>query len=172
MCRLSRNSGASTSWNPKGPPRPVVGKALYPSREDYAWWSLGTVTSNSLDTESFFSEKDQPRPEANHSAVAGAKLRMIATVPLNSLAFHNLHKLNFTSYETVILFSVRKLRATQTVADCWNCTIKLQARCMLLEQTWRWHTRILIYFCKGGESYGETVRVILQDTLQHTASAV
>jgi hypothetical protein len=26
MCRLSRNSGASTSWNRKGPPRPVVGK--------------------------------------------------------------------------------------------------------------------------------------------------
>jgi hypothetical protein len=26
MCRLSRNSGASTSWNPKGLSRPVVGK--------------------------------------------------------------------------------------------------------------------------------------------------
>jgi hypothetical protein len=26
MCRLSRNSGASTSSNPKGPSRPVVGK--------------------------------------------------------------------------------------------------------------------------------------------------
>jgi hypothetical protein len=26
MCRLSRNSGASTSWNPKGLSRPVAGK--------------------------------------------------------------------------------------------------------------------------------------------------
>jgi hypothetical protein len=26
MCWLSRNSGASTSWNPKGPSRPVAGK--------------------------------------------------------------------------------------------------------------------------------------------------
>jgi hypothetical protein len=26
MCRLSRNSGASTSWNPVGPLRPVEGK--------------------------------------------------------------------------------------------------------------------------------------------------
>jgi hypothetical protein len=25
MCRLSRNLGASTSWNPKGPPTPVMG---------------------------------------------------------------------------------------------------------------------------------------------------
>ena len=31
MCRLSRNSGASTSWNPKGLSRPVTGKLyLYP----------------------------------------------------------------------------------------------------------------------------------------------
>jgi hypothetical protein len=26
MCRLSRNNGTSTSWNPKGLSRPVVGK--------------------------------------------------------------------------------------------------------------------------------------------------
>jgi hypothetical protein len=26
MCRLSRNSGASTSWNPKGLSRPAAGK--------------------------------------------------------------------------------------------------------------------------------------------------
>jgi hypothetical protein len=26
MCRLSRNSGVSTSWNPKGISRPVAGK--------------------------------------------------------------------------------------------------------------------------------------------------
>jgi hypothetical protein len=26
MCRLSRNSGASASWNPKGLSRPVAGK--------------------------------------------------------------------------------------------------------------------------------------------------
>jgi hypothetical protein len=26
MCRLSRNSGASSSWNPKGLSRPVAGK--------------------------------------------------------------------------------------------------------------------------------------------------
>jgi hypothetical protein len=26
MCRLSRNSGASTSWNPRGLSRPVAGK--------------------------------------------------------------------------------------------------------------------------------------------------
>jgi hypothetical protein len=26
MCRLSRNSGASTFWNPKGLSRPVAGK--------------------------------------------------------------------------------------------------------------------------------------------------
>ena len=29
MCRLSRNSGASNSWNPKGLSRPVVGKLFY-----------------------------------------------------------------------------------------------------------------------------------------------
>jgi hypothetical protein len=29
MCRLARNSGASTSWNAKGLLRPVVGKLLY-----------------------------------------------------------------------------------------------------------------------------------------------
>jgi hypothetical protein len=29
MCRLSRNFGASNSWNPKGPPRPVSGNRYF-----------------------------------------------------------------------------------------------------------------------------------------------
>jgi hypothetical protein len=35
MCRLSRNSGASTSWNPKGLSRPVAGKLCKSCLLDY-----------------------------------------------------------------------------------------------------------------------------------------
>jgi hypothetical protein len=45
MCQLSRNFGASTSWNPKGLSRPVTGK-LYRYRKvlqiltEFAYWNI------------------------------------------------------------------------------------------------------------------------------------
>jgi hypothetical protein len=42
MCRLSRNSGASTFWNPKGLSRPVAGKLyLYLTDLIGEWRDLG-----------------------------------------------------------------------------------------------------------------------------------
>jgi hypothetical protein len=37
MCRLSRNLGASTSWNPKGLSRPVMG-LLYLYQKQHSCW--------------------------------------------------------------------------------------------------------------------------------------
>jgi hypothetical protein len=47
MCRLSRNSGSSTSWNPKGLSRPVVGK-LHTIKQRKATWIGHILCRNCL----------------------------------------------------------------------------------------------------------------------------
>jgi hypothetical protein len=48
MCRLSRNSGASTSWNPKGLSRPVAGKLYLFTSQGICTRLLGRLSFSTL----------------------------------------------------------------------------------------------------------------------------
>jgi hypothetical protein len=72
LCRLSRNSGASTSWNPKGLSRPVAGKLyLYvyirtPSRLSICWFLQETGFNSSLQRAALWNDSITPNHEIRH----------------------------------------------------------------------------------------------------------